>query len=101
MSHWDDLVEASLNVARTYRMVKISDGTVSDLETVAANALSAQGWFRLCEVGTTANRPITGITDGHRYYDTDLSALVTWVGSNAPVGQHLVGRWVDATGAAS
>lgn len=69
----------------------------ADWPGISNGALSFLGQvFRACfasyESGTTANRPISGLWVGRRYFDTTIGKPV-WIKTVGPV------VWVDATGA--
>lgn len=53
-------------------------------------------------VGTTAQRPTSGLFSKFLYYDTTLSKLVVWVGGGGGIdnGQPQAGFWTDGTGSA-
>lgn len=66
---------------RTYTGVL---GTPQDVPDFDAALLQANGWipFDGGGVGTTAQRPTTGLYKGLEYSDTTLGYSVTWDGTN-------------------
>lgn len=82
------------------RVYSAAPGAIVDVPDFDAIQLEANGWTRVCHVGTTAqrpraDRPFGGLSDdGVRlYYDTSISAFVCFDFSS--------GQWRNAaTGAA-
>jgi hypothetical protein len=80
-------------------------GTVKDVVESQAHGLASQGFFKVADsVGSTAQRPNTGLFQGFRFYDTTLNKIVLWVGGGGgmqhPVNAEAGGFWTDGTGAA-
>ena len=66
---------------RTYTGVL---GTPQDVPDFDAKSLEANGWvvFDAGGVGTTAQRPTTGLVKGLTYSDTTLGYSIVWDGTN-------------------
>lgn len=95
------------------RIYKATYGVIQDVPEGDAAILDANGWLRVCIVGTTAQRPFsTGqaanqIYRGQHYYDTTLGKMIVFdekvtrdaLGNFVSVEQN-IGVWRDpATGA--
>jgi hypothetical protein len=80
-------------------------GNVRDVAPTAAHALASTGWHQIADgVGTTAQRPTTGLKRGFRYLDTTLNKLVVWYGAGGGISHPTAqepGFWLDATSGAS
>lgn len=88
---------ASVN-GRTVRLMSQA-GVVKDVNESAMNALVGQGWYKVADgVGTTAQRPTTGLFRGFKYVDTTLSKLVVWIGDDGGIVHHAnagKGAWAE------
>lgn len=69
---------------RTYTCAAASYLDVPDQDALI---LEANGWIivALMGVGTTAQRPTTGLQTGRQYFDTTLGYVIVWTGAS----------WVD------
>ncbi len=73
--------KATLTVnGRTYTT---SVGGTADVPDQDAALLQANGWLSLGSVGTTAQRPTTGLAKQQHYIDTTLNAVIVWDGVSA------------------
>jgi hypothetical protein len=57
-------------------------GTPVSVPDYDATALEANGWVRVGETGTTAQRPTTGLFVGRRWTDSTVGGDVVWDGKN-------------------
>jgi len=68
------------------RVYTATAGTTQDAIDGDAAMLCANGWFNVAScasagVGTTAQRPTTGLVLGSTYLDTTTAALIVWDGA--------------------
>ena len=68
------------------RVFTATAGTTQDAPDWDAAELCANGWFNVAGgssagVGTTAQRPTTGLPLGATYLDTTTAALIVWDGA--------------------
>lgn len=91
------------NQKRTLVRMTKPDGTFKDVTPDQAHALASQGYSKSAEsVGTTAQRPSTGLFTGFRHYDTTLSKMVVWQGGGGGMQHETApesGFWTDGSGA--
>lgn len=87
---------------RTIRTVSPT-GVVKDVLEPALHVSVQSGFAPICDVGTTAQRPTTGLFQGYKFYDTSLSKLIVWVGGGGGMSHSSAqtqGFWTDGTGSA-